>query len=212
MDKKAIYIIGAGTYGEAMYELAEELGYEVSGYFDEDDQKQGQSIMGVKVLGKFSELPKKEISEKLYIVAIGNNKVRHKIMEDIHQHGGKTPNMIHPTATINKSATLGKGIYIQANVYIWTKVTIDDYCIISPNVVIAHHTKVGKACLISTLSGVGASIDIGDEVFVGMGATLVTGLSRIGSGAVIGAGAVVLKDVEEASVYAGVPAKRLEKK
>lgn len=211
MTRRIIYIIGAGTYGEAMYEMAEELGYEVVGYYDEDDEKQGKNIMGVKVLGKYSELPKEEISGKQYIVAIGNNKVRRKIMEGIHRHGGETPNMIHPTATINKSATLGKGIYIQANVYIWTKVAISDYCIISPNVVIAHHTKVGKACLISTLSGVGASIDIGDEVFVGMGATLVTGLSTIGRAAVIGAGAVVLKDVEEASVYAGVPAKRLKK-
>jgi len=164
------------------------------------------------VLGKVSALSQDFFPGKRFIVAIGNNKIRRKIMEEIDHNGGDTPNMIHPAATINKSATLGKGIYIQANVYVWTKVTIGDYCIISPNVVIAHHTKVGKACLISTLSGVGASIDIKEEVFVGMGATLVTGLSRIGKGATIGAGAVVLKDVEEDSVYAGVPAKLIKKK
>ena len=38
---KEVYIIGAGTYGEAMYELAEVLGYKVKGFYDEDEGKIG---------------------------------------------------------------------------------------------------------------------------------------------------------------------------
>lgn len=209
MTNKHIYIVGAGTYGEAMYELAELLGYEIKGYYDEDEIKQNSLIMGVKVLGKFSELEDVEIKEKQFIVAIGNNKVRNTIMTKINDLGGITPTLIHPTAVISESATIGKGVYIQGNTYIWTKAKISDFCIISPNVVIAHHSKIGKSCLISTLTGVGASINIGENVFVGMGSTIVTGMEYIGDNSIIGAGAVVLKDVEENSVYAGVPARKI---
>lgn len=209
--KKEIFIIGAGTYGEAMYELAEILGYRVKGFYDEDDKKIDTMVMGVRVLDKFSNLKKDEISQKNFIVAIGNNKIRQNIMERINECGGKTPTLIHPTATISPSAEIGKGVYIQANAYIWTKVKIDDYCIISPNVVICHHTSIGKACLISNVSGIGASLKIEDRVFVGMGSTIVTGVKVIGQDSIIGAGAVVLKDLDENSVYAGVPAKKIRK-
>lgn len=206
---KDIFIVGAGTYGEAMCELAEILGYEVKGFYDEDEKKQGLAIMDHFVLGKFSDLNDEKIAGNNYIVAIGNNSIRSKIMTKINNSGGHTPTLIHPTATISPSAEIGKGVYIQANAHIWTKVKIDDYCIISPNVVIAHHSVVGKACLVSTLTGVGASINIEDKVFIGMGCTIVTGMNTVGENSIIGAGAVVLKDVDKNSVYAGVPAKKI---
>ncbi len=206
---KDIFIVGAGTYGEAMCELAEILGYTIKGFYDEDEKKQALTIMEHSVLGKFSDLNDKEIANNSFIVAIGNNAARYRIMNRILSSGGDTPTLIHPTATISPSAEVGKGVYIQANAYIWTKVRIEDFCIISPNVVIAHHSNVGKACLISTLTGVGASINIEDKVFVGMGCTIVTGMHTVGENSIIGAGAVVLKDVDKNSVYAGVPAKKI---
>ncbi|MGD6778418.1 NeuD/PglB/VioB family sugar acetyltransferase [Sutcliffiella horikoshii] len=209
MINENIYIIGAGTYGEAMCELAEVLGYKVNGFYDEDEKKQGKPIMGTYVIGKFSDLAYDEINNKQFIVAIGNNELRHKIMNKIVENRGNTPTLIHPTAVVTPSAEIGKGVYIQANAYIWTKVKIDDYCIISPGVVIAHHSTIGKACLVSTLSGVGASINVGDKVFIGMNATLVTGISDIGENSIIGAGAVVLKNTDRDSVYAGIPAKKI---
>ncbi|WP_286677232.1 MULTISPECIES: NeuD/PglB/VioB family sugar acetyltransferase [Aminobacterium] len=209
MQVKEIYIVGAGTYGEAMCELAEILGYTIKGFYDEDESKLNTFKMGVKVVGKFSNLNTKEIKGKKFVVAIGNNTIRHHIMSKVNQFGGTTPTLIHPSATVSPSAEIGKGVYIQANAYIWTKVKIDDYCIISPNVVIAHHTCVGKACLISTLTGVGASIKIEDNVFIGMGSTIVTGVNVIGKNSIIGAGTVVLKDTDKNSVYVGIPAQKI---
>jgi len=208
-SEKSISIIGAGTYGEAMAELANLVDYKVEGFYDEDEQKINTLVMETKVVGKFSDLGKKDIEGKNFIVAIGNNRIRYDIMMKINDLGGRTPSIIHPKATICPSATIGKGVYIQAGAYIWTKVSLGDFCIISPNVVVAHHTSVGKACLLSTLSGIGASINIEDQVFVGMGATIVTGLESIGENAIVGAGAVVLKNIEKNSVYAGIPAKKI---
>lgn len=211
MENKDIYIVGAGTYGEAMYELAEILGYEIKGFYDEDENKIHNIIMGSIVIGKFSELASIAIKNKQFIVAIGNNEIRYKIMSKIKEFGGITPTLIHPSAIVSPSAEIGIGVYIQANSYLWTKVKVDDFCIISPGVVIAHHTSVGKACLISTLTGIGASIRIDDKTFIGMGSTVVTGVKSIGTSALIGAGAVVLKNVPQKTTVAGIPAKEIRR-
>jgi acetyltransferase-like isoleucine patch superfamily enzyme len=55
------------------------------------------------------------------------------------------------------------------------------------------------------------SVSIGDFVFIGTRAILLKGVS-LGKGAVICAGAVVTKDVEDFSVVAGVPAREIYKR
>ena len=50
------------------------------------------------------------------------------------------------------------------------------------------------------------AVTIGDDVWVGARATILSGV-RIGSGAIVAAGAVVTSDVPEAAVVAGVPAR-----
>lgn len=52
---------------------------------------------------------------------------------------------------------------------------------------------------------------IGNDVWVGNGAIILRGI-KVGDGAVIGAGAVVTKDVEPYTIVAGVPAKPLRKR
>ena len=45
-----------------------------------------------------------------------------------------------------------------------------------------------------------------------MGATIMTGVKRLGKNCLIGAGAVVIKDVDDNAIVAGVPAKVLKYK
>lgn len=211
MERGDVYIVGAGTYGEVMLELAQILGFNVKGFFDEDESKINKNVMGKTVIGKFSDLDSTKIKGNKFIVAIGNNAARLNLMSKINKFGGQTPTLIHPTAVISPSAEIGYGVYIHANAYIWSNAKIGNYCIVSPNVVIAHHTSIGEACLISTLSGVGASIKVENLVFIGMGSTIVTGVTKIGSNTIIGAGAVLLNDAESNSIYVGIPAKKCRK-
>ena len=50
-------------------------------------------------------------------------------------------------------------------------------------------------------------ITVGDDVWIGYGATVLSGVS-IGEGAIVAAGSLVAKDVEPFSVVAGIPAKK----
>lgn len=51
-----------------------------------------------------------------------------------------------------------------------------------------------------------ARVIIGDDVWIGMRSIIMPGV-KIGNGAVIGAGAVVTKDVPDYAIVGGVPAK-----
>ena len=55
-----------------------------------------------------------------------------------------------------------------------------------------------------------SSIDIGDDVFIGANVTILSKVNKIGTGAVIGAGSVLTKDVGEYEIWAGNPAKFLK--
>lgn len=78
--------------------------------------------------------------------------------------------------------------------------------------IIHKNAKVGRNCVIGghvTIGGKSGSTDvptIGDNVYIATGAKIL-GNVTVGEGAVIGANAVVVKDVPARSVAAGVPAK-----
>lgn len=203
---KDIFIIGAGTYGAVIGDLAETCGYSVIGFYDDDLSKAGQSVMGKPVLGKL-DCEKKLHAQANYVVAIGNNKIHVSKSKEIIKKGGRMPTLIHPKAEVSKYARIGQACIIHALTYIWTEAEIGDFSIISPAVIIAHHTKIGEGCFIANGCRIGAGIDIAERVFIGMGATVMTGVKKIGRNAIIGAGSVVIRDVEEKSVVAGVPAK-----
>lgn len=209
-----IFILGAGTYSEVMIDLAFECGFLPTEIFDDDTSKIGGSILGIPIKNTINYLFSHEeiIHKKNFIVAIGNNKIRMELLERIRNLKGVTPCLIHPTSTISKFAEIGEGCYIQPHVVIWTKVKVLNDCIISPNVVIAHHSNVHRGCLISTGASVGANIDIFEGAFLGMSCNITTGIKYVGKNSVIGAGAVVITDVEENTVVAGVPAKTLKKR
>lgn len=82
-------------------------------------------------------------------------------------------------------------------------VEIGDYFVSAPGAYILSHDSstfrhIGKYRIEKTI--------IGDKVYLGANAVILPGVN-VGDGAIIGAGAVVSKDVEPYTVVAGVPAK-----
>ena len=204
---KEIYIVGIGLYSEVMYELATDCGYTVNGFYDIYNGEYRTEVMGIAVLGCFSELDASDIKDKDFIVAVGDNKMRHDLMLKIEECGGNLPTLIHPEAKISKSARIGKGVYIHMGAVLWTESEVGDYSIVSPNTVIAHHAKVGQSCLISVSSVVGARVHVGNYTMFGIGSIAITGVDTIGENVMLGAGTTATKNIEDNVLAVGSPAR-----
>jgi UDP-2-acetamido-3-amino-2,3-dideoxy-glucuronate N-acetyltransferase len=109
---------------------------------------------------------------------------------------------------VGGKAKLGNGVKLECNIDVWDLVTLEDYVFVGPSAVFTNdinprakypkkkYPQYGK--WIPTLVKEGTSI--------GANATIVCGIT-IGKCAMIGAGAVVTKDVPDYAIVAGVPAR-----
>ncbi|TWE11985.1 acyltransferase [Rudaeicoccus suwonensis] len=112
-------------------------------------------------------------------------------------------------ATEGPSAALaiGSHTYIGHRVHLHSidPVSIGTRCVIADNVMVSS-TDHGRSDR-HAVQGTGAVV-IGDDVFLGQNVVVLGGV-RIGDGATVAAGAVVVKDVPAGAVVGGVPAKVL---
>lgn len=109
-----------------------------------------------------------------------------------------------------KNITIGDGVFINACCHFQDHggVVIGDHCQIGHNVVFAtlNHGLAPE----DRAHTYPAPIMLGKNVWVGSNATILQGVT-IGDNAVIGAGAVVTKDVEANTVVGGVPARFIKR-
>ncbi len=114
-------------------------------------------------------------------------------------------------ADYGKNITVGENVFINACCHFQDHggVTIGDGCQIGHNVVFAtlNHGLAPE----DRKTTYPAPIVLGKNVWVGSNATILQGVT-IGDNAVIGAGAVVTKDVAANAIVGGVPAKEIRKR
>lgn len=104
--------------------------------------------------------------------------------------------------------SIGENTTINRNTNILSKVSIGCNCSIAPNVVIvgANHVFSDNSRTIKEQGSTCRGIIIEDDVWIAANVTVCDGV-KIGKGAVIGAGSVVVNDIPPFTVAVGVPAK-----
>jgi sugar O-acyltransferase (sialic acid O-acetyltransferase NeuD family) len=205
-------IIGAGTYGEVYLAYLQEAGVNVVGFLDDDPKYENQMVRGIPVLGPISKLETLKNTDNIEVVycPLGNNKLRVKFLTKAKELGYKTPNYIHPSVIISPNVSIGEGVYILLGTTIMPHTVIKDYVMISMGVHLAHHCVLEEGVFLSTGCNFGASIHAHKYAYCGISSTIMTGIHELGEDCLIGAGAVVIRDVSDRAVMAGVPAKVLK--
>ena len=205
-------IIGAGTYGEVYLAYLQEAGIEIVGFLDDDPRYINQNVCGIPVLGGLDFLAclKDEYDVKAVYCPLGNNKLRVEILNRALGLGYEVPNFIHSTVDISPNVEIGKGVYILLGTHIMPYTKIKNFVMISMGVNVAHHSILHEGTFLSTGVNFGASIIAHKYAYIGISSTIMTGVHELGENCLIGAGAVVIKDVPTKAVMAGIPAKVLK--
>lgn len=207
-------IIGAGKYGSVYLTYLKEAGVDILGFLDDNPNEWNKTIDGVPVIGPISKLTvlKEELGIEAVYCPLGNNRLRVKFLKYAEGLGYHTPNYIHPSVNLSSNVKIGKGVYILLGTNIMPDTVIEDYVMISMGVNVAHHNVLSVGTFLSTGCNFGASIVAQPYTYCGIGSTIMTGLHFLGTDCLIGAGAVVIKDVPDGAVMAGVPAKLIKYK
>ena len=200
MSKK-IEIIGAGGHAKVVIEIAEILGYEITGIYDQNILV--KEILNYPVLHEFSDVFPKE---KLFF-ALGSNLNRKKNAEN---YKSESFNLIHPSAIVSKNIVLGSGNVFMAGVVINSSSKIGNHCIINTSASVDHDCEIGDFVHISPQAALAGNVKVLEGAQIGIGACVKQDIT-IGKWSVIGAGAVVIKDVPDNVIVAGNPAKIIKK-
>jgi len=111
---------------------------------------------------------------------------------------------IGPFVEIQRSAVVGKRCKVQSHAFICEMVTIGDDCFIGHGVMFIND-KFSSGRPAGGRRELWGATKIGNKVSIGSNASILP--VSIADGTVIGAGAVVAKDITKPGIYAGNPAR-----
>lgn len=208
--KKSV-IIGAGKQGQIFASYFKEAGVNLIGFIDDDPFLEGTHVNGLPVLGSFLDLLKSNFKEKIQDVycPIGNNALRVKYLSTLKNEGYSIPSFIHHSVSIAPDVVLGEAIYMLVGNIIMPHTTIGNYLMVNMGSTIAHHVTIGEGVFISSGVNLGAMVQVKDLAYIGMGCTIMTGVGTLGRNCLLGAGTVIIRDVQENAVMVGNPGRVL---
>ena len=150
----------------------------------------------------------KRTNEIDFVVAVagGNSKSREKYGNLFHAAGFMSRRVIHPSAVVSPLASIGHGVQIMAAAHIGAFAHVSEGTIVNSMANIDHDCRLGRYCHVAPCAALAGQVILQDHVFVGTNATILPNL-RIGTEVIVGAGAVVTKDVLSQSIVVGSPAK-----
>lgn len=196
---KDLYLIGAGDFSREIAQIVgsineQGLAYRIKGYIDDDPGKKGKIINGLEVLGDMDCLIGMDMDgPPCAVIGVSDPPVKERIAEKLE---GKViwETLIHPSATISPYSTIEEGSVVQAYSFVSVDVALRRHTHINIGACIGHDAELGMYSSVMVHAAISGRNHIGRGVFISSGVTTVPGIS-IGDGTLIGAGAVVTKDL-----------------
>ena len=156
-----LLIVGAGGYGQAVKDLAEE-----SGEFSRIEFLDDNSPLAI---GKISEGKKFKEEFPFAIIAIGNPEMREKLFQEIDKLGYQFVNIISKQSYIASSAKIGKGCVLEPNVSVCANSVLGNGVFLCAGCAVGHNSIVRDMCQIdyNGVVSAGALVPQGTKVAAG---------------------------------------------
>ncbi|WP_066832122.1 NeuD/PglB/VioB family sugar acetyltransferase [Rufibacter ruber] len=202
-------IIGANGHAKDLLQVLTANG-ETSGlsFFDDVTRDLPPQLYGrFPILRSIDEVGQIFRNDNRFALGVGQPKIRFTLGQKFTELGGSLVSVIDHKADIGQyGVSLGTGLNVMSKVLVSNSVQIGEGCLLNAGVQVHHDVVVGKYTELSPGTIVNGGATIGDFSFLGAASTVLPKV-KIGINVVIGAGAVVTRDIPDHSVAVGVPAR-----
>lgn len=172
-------------------------------YFVSDDAVPGQTCNGLPVLRRtdFKSPPR-------YLLAVGSVPHRRRLSQELAKSGWESATWIHETALVGTNVEVGEGSLIFPYDSVAANTRIGRFVFSNGRNILGHDVRIGDYCVLLGRAWIGGDVTIDSDVLVGA-AAIVHPRLHVGTGATLGIGSVVVRNVPNGATVFGNPAKQL---
>lgn len=211
---KDLIIIGASGFGREVAWLVERINktnptWNILGFMDDNSELKDTIIGGYPVLGTSDEVDK--YSDAYFVCAIGSSKIREKIINKITgiMSTIKFAVLIDPTVEISDRVVIGEGTIICAHSIITVDIEIGRHNIINLDCTVGHDAVMEDYVTLYPSVNVSGITHLGKCCELGTGCQIIQ-TKKVGEYSIVGAGAVIVKDIPANCTAVGSPAKPIK--
>ena len=209
---KKLFILGAGGFAREVAWLVKEINtqnpqWELQGFVEHSSDSTARFINDLPIISL--ETATIDLSGTWAVAAIGNSANRARAVRDAEAKGIRFATLVHPSVKMHsQTVSFSAGTIICAGTILTTDITIGKHVIINLDCTVGHDSIIEDFVTISPGVHLSGHTKIRHGAYIGTGAVTIERL-EIGENAVVGAGAVVTRDIPSNVTACGVPARPL---
>lgn len=208
---KDLIIIGASGFGREVAWLVERTNkagasWNLLGFLDDNAEIQGIQVNGYDVLGTVDDANK--YPDACFVCAVGAAQTREKIINRVKEIKPdiEFATVIDPSVEMSGFVKIGEGTIICGHTVLTVNIDIGNHVIINLDCTIGHDAVIRDFATLYPSVNISGMANIGYCSELGTGMQIIQG-KTVGDYAIVGAGAVVVRDIPDRCTAVGSPAK-----
>jgi acetyltransferase EpsM len=184
--------------------------WDVAGYLN-DRLQTGDDLEGLPVLGGLKDVPR-FLDQGFYFIntiyRIDGQDLRIALFEKLGIPDERLATFVHPLAYMAGNTVLGPGTVIMPHASVTAGTRIGRCCLVMIGAFIGHNNDIGDYGHFAAHCCAGSYLKVGRGVHIGLNASVRENLT-LGDCSALAMGGVLVNDMKEYEIWAGVPAKLL---
>jgi acetyltransferase EpsM len=148
------------------------------------------------------------VSAPRYLLAIGSPSIRQRLAGELRALGWEAETWVHESVVRGVDVEVGEGSVVMPHCLLASGARLGRFVLSIGQNGIGHDADVGDFSVLLGQVSLGGGVTIGKCALVGSGA-VIHPEKRVGDGATVGIGSVVLRDVPQGMTVFGNPARRM---
>lgn len=211
---REIVIVGDGEFAEIAYEyFTHDSPYDVVAFAVESAYREQDELFALPVVD-FEDVESRYDPERygafVAITYTRLNRVRKRLLAETRGKGYRPVSYVSSRAFVWHDVELGDNCFVFENNVVQYRVRVGENVVLWSGNHVGHRTVIGDDCFVSSHVVISGYCKIGARSFLGVNSSFAD-FVEVGEDTIVGAGAVVPKNLERGRVWVGNPARALDK-